>query len=759
MKIRTYLVLVAMAPSLAAVILGGWLVNVERLRYQQLAQSQETLTVVAGVGTVLNAIQAERYLTAATMVDRGLVGPEDLPRQRDEVEERIGALRIALSSVAAGVIPAEVAKALDRVDTVLADRLALTTLVDSGTASTEQILDAYEQETTALITAISSLLAKVQEPQLQRDLIALLSLVEAREHSARERFIGMVGLSEGRFAGDLLDRFEREVQAQTAHFRIFGQYASSDQVALLTEIRGTETWDRLAQYRTSIETEGLFGAPSGVTVPDWVRVTGAKILALADVEDLVQGALGEEIADLRADTSSALTATLAALGATFVIITALFFILARQLGFRTDAIIAAVRALSEGDYAARMPGVNRSEMGEIAQALHVFQRELREKVEREEAALRKDREQAEQTRRRADVTERLRSSLSEAVEAAALGEFGGRVRTDLEDEDLVRLAETVNGLMQTVDAGFQDIERMLEAIASADLTVSMTGTQGGAFERVRRSATRTVDELTGVVTMIRGTTDHSVSRTRELVDGSAALSQRTESQAAALEETSATMDSISDTVRSNADALTNAEDLAKQVNGDCGRGESVVNDAVAAVGRIAESARKVAEIIEVIDAIAFQTNLLALNAAVEAARAGDAGKGFAVVASEVRMLAQRSSEAAQDITLLIGESTENVNDGVRMVGETGEVLRNIKASMEGLTDTISTVARAGHEQSASVGEVREAIASLETITQQNAEMSNRSLSAAKDVGTGLEQLRGQVQVFVTRDPPADEAAA
>ena len=123
------------------------------------------------------------------------------------------------------------------------------------------------------------------------------------------------------------------------------------------------------------------------------------------------------------------------------------------------------------------------------------------------------------------------------------------------------------------------------------------------------------------------------------------------------------------------------------------------------------------------------------------------------------MLAQRASEAAQDITLLIGESTENVNDGVRMVGETGEVLRNIKASMEGLTDTISTVARAGHEQSASVGEVREAIASLETITQQNAEMSNRSLSAAKDVGTGLEQLRGQVQVFVTRDPPADEAAA
>ncbi|MEL6680257.1 MAG: methyl-accepting chemotaxis protein, partial [Pseudomonadota bacterium] len=184
----------------------------------------------------------------------------------------------------------------------------------------------------------------------------------------------------------------------------------------------------------------------------------------------------------------------------------------------------------------------------------------------------------------------------------------------------------------------------------------------------------------------------------------------------------------------------------------------VVTEAVSAVGRIAESSRKVAEIIEVIESIAFQTNLLALNAAVEAARAGDAGKGFAVVASEVRMLAQRSSEAARDITDLIGESTQNVSDGVRMVGETGEVLKNIKASVDGLTDTISSVARAGHEQSASVSEVREAIASLETITQQNAEMSNRSLAAAREVGTGLEQLREQVQVFVTADQVGDRAA-
>ncbi|MEL6678586.1 MAG: nitrate- and nitrite sensing domain-containing protein, partial [Pseudomonadota bacterium] len=494
MKIRTYLVIVAVAPALVALVLGGWILNMERARYVQLEQSEVLLGLAFRLDTALAEIDAERSL-AVDAVNGREVAPEAL-------SARSTALDTLLAELPLAEFPTDARSAVDGLRTRLAEREALHQTILGGTLTPLEVLDLYSDESAALIDTVSALFARVEEAQLQRQLVGLLSLIEAQEHSLREKLIGAAGLTEGRFSGALMDRFESNVQARRAYLRTFAQYGRPAQVAVLNEFTGSDTQARLDGYREAMLRQGLFGTPEGVTREDWARTLGAKMSRLVELEAGIRSGLMADIAKLQADTASALTATLAALAVTYVIIGALFFAVARQLGQRTGAIIAAVRALSEGDYGAEMPAVNRSEMGQIASALRVFQGELREKVERERAALREDRTRAEAAQRRAELADRLRTSLAQTVEAAVLGEFSGRVTTDLGDEDLVRLAETVNGLMRTVDAGLQDIEGMLEAIASADLTASMTGTQAGAFERLRRSASRTVAELTEVVTVI-----------------------------------------------------------------------------------------------------------------------------------------------------------------------------------------------------------------------------------------------------------------
>src|SRR5262245_22598447 len=253
--------------------------------------------------------------------------------------------------------------------------------------------------------------------------------------------------------------------------------------------------------------------------------------------------------------------------------------------------------------------------------------------------------------------------------------------------------------------------------------------------------------LSRLVGEVRRSTDSVSTASREIAQGNTDLSQRTEEQASALEETSASMQQMTATVGQNAQNAKKVNELAAQASGVAAKGGEVVKEAVGTMNGITAASKKIADIIGVIDGIAFQTNILALNAAVEAARAGEQGRGFAVVASEVRSLAQRSAAAAREIKDLITDSVSKVDAGSRQVNDAGRTMEEIVASVKKVTSLIAEITAASQEQAQGIEQVSETMTQLEKVTQQNAAMVEEASAAAGSLEEQSKALAGAVSAF------------
>ena len=253
--------------------------------------------------------------------------------------------------------------------------------------------------------------------------------------------------------------------------------------------------------------------------------------------------------------------------------------------------------------------------------------------------------------------------------------------------------------------------------------------------------------LAGIVGEVRGASESIATGSSQIAHGNADLSQRTEEQASALQQTAATMDELSATVRNNADSARQANQLAGGASEVATKGGNVVSRVVGTMKGINDSSKRIADIIGVIDGIAFQTNILALNAAVEAARAGEQGRGFAVVAGEVRSLAQRSAEAAKEIKSLITSSVEQVEQGSLLVDEAGRTMDEIVNAIQRVNDIVAEISAAGVEQSSGVSQVSQAVSQMDQVTQQNAALVEESAAAAESLKQQAQRLVGSVSVF------------
>jgi methyl-accepting chemotaxis protein len=255
------------------------------------------------------------------------------------------------------------------------------------------------------------------------------------------------------------------------------------------------------------------------------------------------------------------------------------------------------------------------------------------------------------------------------------------------------------------------------------------------------------DSLGGIVGQVRSGTDTIATASAQIASGTQDLSARTEQQAGALEETASSMEELTSTVKANAEHARQANELARSASSVAQKGGSMVDDVIGTMGAINESSSKMADIIGVIDGIAFQTNILALNAAVEAARAGEQGRGFAVVASEVRTLAQRSATAAKEIKQLIDESVSKVGAGARQVDEAGVTMREIVASIQRVTDIMADIQAASHEQTTGIEQINQAIVQMDQVTQQNAALVEESAAASEALQEQARKLSELVSIF------------
>jgi methyl-accepting chemotaxis protein len=289
----------------------------------------------------------------------------------------------------------------------------------------------------------------------------------------------------------------------------------------------------------------------------------------------------------------------------------------------------------------------------------------------------------------------------------------------------------------------QGLAQGLDRLSAGDLTVRLSQPFAADYEGLRADFNQAVERLEGAMAAVVSAVSGLNAGAGGIATAADDLSRRSEQQAASLEETAAALDEITATVRRTAEGANEAHRAVSDAQTEAGRSREVVAAAVEAIGGIEASSRQVAQIIGVIDEIAFQTNLLALNAGVEAARAGDAGKGFAVVAQEVRALAQRSAEAAKEIKIHIGDSERQVQSGVSLVGAAGETLQRIANQVGAISGVITEIAASAQEQSAGLSQVNIAVNQMDQATQHNTAMASRSAASSqslRDEATGLAEL-------------------
>jgi methyl-accepting chemotaxis protein len=296
---------------------------------------------------------------------------------------------------------------------------------------------------------------------------------------------------------------------------------------------------------------------------------------------------------------------------------------------------------------------------------------------------------------------------------------------------------------------------LAQTVAAGDLSARVEVTSRDETGQLLAALKTMVESLVVVVGKVRHSSDCIATGSSQIATGNADLSQRTEEQASNLQQTAASMEQLTATVRNNSDTARQATQLAGSAATAATQGGAVVGQVVATMGDIDSASRKIAEIIGVIDGIAFQTNILALNAAVEAARAGEQGRGFAVVAGEVRSLAQRSAEAAKQIKALISDSVEKVHAGTEQVAEAGRAMNDIVAQVRRVNDLIAEISAATLEQTQGIGQVGDAVSQLDQVTQQNAALVEESAAAAESLSQQATRLVEAVGVFrLGEDRPA-----
>jgi methyl-accepting chemotaxis protein len=436
-----------------------------------------------------------------------------------------------------------------------------------------------------------------------------------------------------------------------------------------------------------------------------------------------------------------------AVGLTLTMLLALLIVIA-TITRPIAGITGAMRQLATGDLETRINGAERSdEIGAMAKAVGVFKDNMVARAEAE-AQIEAQRQADETARTARELREKTAiAEIAQLCDQIAAGELQSRLDEQGKEGFLLTMSQQLNGLAGMLQTMTGELASITGALAEGDLNRSVSGDYAGVFGELKAS----VNGMAATLRDFAGKLGHASHAVRdasaEISAGSQDLAQRTESQAANIEETAASMQEITATVKQNAENAQAANQLATTARETANKGGTIVSDAVQAMTRIEDSARRISEIMSLIDEIAFQTNLLALNASVEAARAGEAGKGFAVVAQEVRSLAQRSAGASKEIKGLIGESNAQVRQGAALVQQAGTSLEDIVGAVKKVADIVGEIAAASQEQAVGLEQINTAVAGMDETTQRNGALVEETSAAAQQLAGQAEQLSSLVAFF------------
>ena len=609
--------------------------------------------------------------------------------------------------------------------------------------------------------------------QLSDSRSTLIELKKTEIKSVIEAAVGMLGYYDAKVQAGEMTLAQAQAEAKGALHAM--QYSGEDYVFAVTHdyvmivnanpaVVDTNMRDRtdsrgkrfIEEYTDGARTQGSIFTTFGFSQND-----ETEIEKLTYVQDFKPWGWAVGTGVLQTDIEAIFwERTMVSTGIAVAVIAALGLIgwlIGRSLTMPINALNRQMVELANGQYDITVEGTGRvDEIGTMARSVEVFREsgiKISQMTQAEAARIIADKETHRQ------MMSQLQSAFGDVVDAAIEGDFSKRVSTEFPDPELNSLAGSVNSLVETVDQGVSSTGRVLAALADTDLTQRVEGNFRGAFARLQADTNAVGEKLADVVGNAKEISRQLKTATSEILSGANDLSERTTRQAATIEETSAAMIQLAETVRENAAKAQAANENARGSVHMAEQTGEAMSQASDAMEQINASSGKIANIIGMIDDIAFQTNLLALNASVEAARAGEAGKGFAVVAVEVRRLAQSSAEASTEIKQLIEQSVNEVKGGTQLVAGAADKLNVL---LEGARDSerlMASIAQESAAQASAIEEVNVAVRQMDEMTQHNAALVEEINAAIEQAESQAIQLDQTVEIFTVEQGTARRAPA
>ncbi|MBO9398220.1 methyl-accepting chemotaxis protein [Shimia sp. R9_2] len=689
MKLRVVMLLV-IGPIFA---LAGFLMFDDITRQKAFVESAHDTTLRANegavVGEVIHELQKERGYSAGFIASKGANFPSELTEQRILTLQTLNQFQQGISLLAT-----QRPGRLEDIEKQLSQLNGMRERVDALELSVPEMAKFYTATINNLIEFSRPSGIQDKDSRVQALLSARALIGSAKENAGLERAMGATGLGGG-FSTVVHDRF---IYLGGAQMALIGETAGAlDEPAWLEGLKATSEYKAVQSAREIIRSGYEAQNYGNLTAPEWFKISTAWINQLRSQELAFVADVAELTQQIEAEADASFY-RLMWLGSAVTVLVLSFAIFSfERMVARIKYLISVINEFTSGNFEVFVEGIEgKDELSKMAKAVYHFKQDTLQ-MRRDAEALK-----AEQ--------ERLKS-----------------------EQDYV-VGEIRQGLGEMADG---NLAHFFEKPFPEE------------YEGLRTDFNKTVGKLNETLVNVVEVTSSIRSGTIKFSQSSEDLSRRTENQASTIEQTALALEGITTSVQSAASGARDVQDTTNSAKTDATESGKVVKEAVNAMAKISESSSQIAQIISVIDDIAFQTNLLALNAGVEAARAGDAGSGFAVVASEVRALAQKSSDAAREIQELIGESTTSVSNGVGLVNETGEALEVIVNRVSHVSSLVSNMAEGTAQQAETLGEINTGVSQLEEATQRNAVMAqdvSDTCATLKEEANELERLVAQFKL-------------
>ena len=692
----------ALIPVLALVVASSFIIRDSYNEYEKMSTLAEATHTISATSNLVHTLQVERGTTAGFLGSKGASMGAEMEKARLATDSQVDNYLSVLS--------AKKSRTIAPVELPVADLKTLRERISRLEAAGGDSFSFYTGQIADLLKYNDRLMLSGQEDDLTATLFSLTNLLDAKELAGQERGLGAGVIGAGKFDAARFDRFIAMGGAQGALLRRFYELSPEDRKeAFAGRIRSSGDAE-LTTLRLAMLGKGLETDLTTVSGAEWFATASRRINTMKELQDEILTQIAA-VAGAKADAAwskfiSTLGFSLLALVASAGIALSLAYTVTRPLILLANCMTK----LAAGDTETQLiHSEGRDEIGQMGQAVKNFIDSTKDRLEEQ---------------RRMDA------------EAAATKE---RERLANDHERQQRADE--------IDQAVEALGSALKRLSQGDLDCGIRKEFSGRLDTLRQDFNASVTALADALGSVRDIGAGIHTGVGELRSAADDLAHRTEHQAASLERTVTALDEISETVRQTAQRAGRAGDLVTETANHAGASRNVIDATIDAIGKVRDSSDQIGSIISVIDDIAFQTNLLALNAGVEAARAGEAGKGFAVVAQEVRELAQRSANAAREISGLIDRSGKEVASGVDLVGKTGETLHGIIERVDSIRAEVMAIVTATQEQAHALAEINASVADMDRSTQQNAAMVEQTTAATHTLAGEAGQLAARIAGF------------